>query len=91
MTALAAGIGAFIVALLLGRAIWILRAETRQGHDGRPRGIPPGTGYTQIDSNYSSGLGGGHQLITRVPKDPQEYARAFVPRHNGHHRSESDG
>ncbi|MEM8850812.1 MAG: hypothetical protein AAGE03_12350 [Pseudomonadota bacterium] len=69
-----------ILAILVVRTLWILRAEARRGDGGRPRGIPPGTGYTEIESDYSSGVGGGNQLKTRVPKDPQEYARVFVPK-----------
>jgi hypothetical protein len=76
-TLLFAGLLALI---LVARAIWILRAEARRDDGGRPRGIRPGTGYTEIQSDYASGLGGGNQMTTRVPKDPQEYARAFVPK-----------
>ena len=28
----------------------------------------------------SGGGGGGHSTTIRVPKDPQEYAKAFVPK-----------
>jgi len=80
LTELAAYLGALVIAILVGRAVWIMRAEARQHDGGRPRGIDPGKGYTEITSDYSSGVGGGHQLTTRVPQDPQEYARAFVPR-----------
>ena len=74
--------------MLVLRAIFVLRAEARREDGGRPRGIPPGTGYTEIESDYSSGVGGGNQLTTRVPQDPQEYARAFVPKRRGKHSSE---
>ncbi len=86
MTALSAWLAGGIVAVLVARAIWIMRAEARSEDGGRPRGIPPGTGYTVIQSDYSSGVGGGNQLTTRVPQDPQEYARAFVPKRRGKHR-----
>ncbi len=76
-TAILAGV---ILAILVARAVWILRAEARSEDGGRPRGISPGRGYTEIESDYSSGVGGGSQLTTRVPKDPQEYARTFVPK-----------
>ncbi|CTQ51098.1 hypothetical protein [Jannaschia donghaensis] len=89
MTSLSAWLAGFIALILLGRAIWILRAEARDEDAGRPRGIPPGKGYTQIESDYSSGVGGGNQLTTRVPQDPQEYARAFVPRRAGKHTTEN--
>lgn len=80
MTSFAAWISAGILTMLVARAVWVLRSEAAQEDDGRPRGIPPGDGYTEITSDYSSGLGGGNQLTTRVPQDPQEYARSFVPK-----------
>jgi hypothetical protein len=82
MTPLSLWLGATIVAVLVARAAWILRREAEQEDGGRPRGIEPGTGYTEIISDYSSGVGGGGQLTSRVPRDPQEYARSFVPRRN---------
>ncbi len=51
-----------------------------------PRGVEPGPGHVEIESRYQSGMG-GEQMTTRVPRDPQEYARAFVPRRMGKHRS----
>jgi hypothetical protein len=80
MTPLSIWLGAAIVAILVARAAWILRREARQADGGRPRGVEPGTGYTEIVSEYSSGVGGGDNLTCRVPRDPQEYARSFVPR-----------
>ncbi|MEM9795481.1 MAG: hypothetical protein AAF919_03270 [Pseudomonadota bacterium] len=77
MTSLAIWLCAAIVAILVGRAAWVLRAER---DTPQPRGVEPGRGYTEIESQYFSGVGGGNQQITRVPRDPQEYARAFVPR-----------
>lgn len=85
LTSLSGWLAGLIVAILVGRAVWVLRTEAQSGDAGRPRGIPPGTGYTEIESDYSSGVGGGNQLTTRVPQDPQEYARAFVPRRAGKH------
>lgn len=79
-------LGALVLGVLLARAVWILRAEARSEDGGRPRGVAPGKGYTEIDSVYSTGLGGGNQLTTRVPLDPQEYARAFVPKRGHNHR-----
>lgn len=80
-------LAAAVIAILVARAIWIMRKEARSPDQGRPRGIEPGTGYTEIQSDYSSGLGGGNQLTTRVPKDPDEYARSFVPRRKTQNRS----
>lgn len=48
---------------------------------GRARGSLPGKGDHVIESHYSSGGGGGgHSVSYRVPKDPQEYAKRFVPK-----------
>jgi hypothetical protein len=44
------------------------------------RGSLPGKGYHTIEANYFSGGGGGGQPGEfRVPRDPQEYARTFIP------------
>ena len=84
MTPLATFLSGVILAILGGRAAWVLHRE--RGDGGRSRGIEPGEGYLEIESHYSSGMG-GERMTTRVPKDPQEYARTFVPRRNGKHRS----
>lgn len=48
---------------------------------GTERGSPPGKGDHVIEANYSSGAGGGgHSTTYTVPRDPQEYAKRFVPR-----------
>ncbi|THH38361.1 hypothetical protein E4Z66_01965 [Aliishimia ponticola] len=45
------------------------------------RGSLPGKGDHIIHSDYSSGGGGGgHATSYTIPKDPQEYAKRFVPR-----------
>ena len=45
------------------------------------RGSLPGKGVHVIDAQYSSGAGGGgHSSTYTVPKDPQEYAKCFVPK-----------
>lgn len=46
---------------------------------GEERGVDPGEGYTKIQADYSSGLG-GHSTEYLVPRDPQEYAKTFIPR-----------
>ncbi|UWQ20235.1 hypothetical protein [Jannaschia sp. W003] len=76
MSWLAAMLGGAILLVLVVRAWWIMRAEDGE----RPRGVDPGAGYTELRSEYFSGVGGGSDQTTRVPRDPQEYARAFVPR-----------
>ena len=65
-----------ILVVLLARAIAVLRSEPDDA-----RGSKPGKGYHVIDSSYfSGGGGGGHQSQFRVPRDPQEYAKGFVPK-----------
>ena len=76
MSGLAVILSLVILAVLVARAWWILRAEA----GGRPRGVEPGPGEVEIRSEYFSGAGGGSEQITRVPRDPQAYARAFVPK-----------
>lgn len=69
-------IGAVIAVVLLLRAIHILRAER-----GRRLGALPGKGYHVLRSEYFSGGGGGGQATEyTIPKDPQAYARLFVPK-----------
>lgn len=48
---------------------------------GSERGSLPGKGNHVIEANYSSGAGGGgHSTTYTIPRDPQEYAKRFVPR-----------
>ncbi len=48
---------------------------------GTERGSLPGKGDHVIEANYSSGAGGGgHSTTYTIPRDPQEYAKRFVPR-----------
>lgn len=62
--------------LLLVRAIMTVRQES-----GQTRGTPPGKGRTEIDASYFSGGSGGGQAKTySITQDPQEYAKAFVPK-----------
>ena len=63
-----------ILAVLLGRALWIVRSEKDEG-----RGSLPGRGDHVVEANYFSG-GGGQQGAFRVPRDPQDYAKRFVPK-----------
>ena len=52
----------------------------RQEKDAK-RGSEPGTGHHIVEVNYhSGGAGGGHDGRFTVPRDPQEYARLFVPK-----------
>jgi len=63
-----------IIALLLARTIYVLRQEKGE----KLRGSEPGQGYHTIHAEYSSGFS-GHSTSYDVPRDPQAYARLFVP------------
>ncbi|MEM1232655.1 MAG: hypothetical protein AAGH70_00885 [Pseudomonadota bacterium] len=67
-------VSAAIVGLLLWKAVSVVRSEQGQ----RLRGTLPGEGHTTIHSEYSSGFS-GHSTSYDIPKDPQAYARRFVP------------
>ncbi len=72
-------IGLLCLAILV---VAVIRAaqSIRHAKDAE-RGSAPGTGYHEIEANYhSGGGGGGHSGTFRVPRDPQEYAKTFVPR-----------
>ncbi|MCC1493329.1 hypothetical protein [Cognatishimia sp. F0-27] len=67
---------ALIVCVAVFRAWVAIRNDKHQG-----RGSLPGKGYHTIDASYhSGGSGGGHSAEFRVPKDPQVYARLFIPK-----------
>ncbi|MEO0675967.1 MAG: hypothetical protein AAFZ02_00285 [Pseudomonadota bacterium] len=68
-------LSAAIVAILVGRAIYVVRQE----RDTPERGAAPGKGDHVIHADYSSGLS-GHSTSYKVPRDPQAYARRFVPK-----------
>ena len=76
MTGLAVLLSLVILGVLVARAAWIMRREG----DARPRGTRSGEGCVEIRSEYFSGLGGGNDQVTRIPRDPQAYARSFVPK-----------
>lgn len=74
------------IALLSGAILLVLALRTvaviRREGARPPRGAPPGKGHHVIDASYlSGGGGGGHHGTFTVPRDPQDYARALVPRH----------
>lgn len=66
---------AAILLVLVGRAIYVLRAEKSKPF----RGANPGTGHHTIHAEYSSGLSGHHSTY-KIPRDPDAYARMFVPK-----------
>lgn len=76
MSAAAAFLSAAILALLAWRTRSVMRAER-----GRPeKGCAPGEGVATIRAEYSSGIGGGGAADYTVSRDPQAYARLFVPK-----------
>ena len=76
---LIAAISALILLVLAVRTAAVMRAER-----GDRRGVPPGRGHTRVEAGYwSGGAGGGHDGHFFVPRDPQDYARLFVPRQTG--------
>ncbi|CAM4219611.1 hypothetical protein [Palleronia rufa] len=78
MTALglSAVLAAAILAVLAVRVRSVLRSERGTG-----RGAAPGRGHHVLRAEYFSGGGGGGEATEyRVPKDPQAYARLFVPK-----------
>ena len=78
---------AFIIGLIVAIVIvtGISAARAIRSDRETERGLEPGKGEHIIDVSYSSGLGGQQSQI-RVPRDPQEYAKAFVPRDKKQHR-----
>ena len=77
--ALIAVLVAAILAVVGVHAARIVRSER-----GQARGVAPGRGHTRVEAGYwSGGAGGGHGGHFDVPRDPQAYARRFVPRRRG--------
>ena len=76
MSLLTVLLSAAILGILALRTIWVVRAERNA-----PRGTEPGPGRHVVRSEYfSGGGGGGNATEYTVPKDPQAYARLFVPK-----------
>jgi len=70
-------LSALVLLFAVLRAAQALRQE--KGRD--QRGSAPGKGYHEVDASYhSGGAGGGQDGRFRVPRDPQEYARMFIPK-----------
>jgi hypothetical protein len=65
-----------LVLLLAGlRAAQSLREDRTTG-----RGTEPGEGDSVISSFYSSGVSGGQSMSYRISRDPQTYAKIFIPK-----------
>lgn len=73
----------FILTGIAVVALVTLLARSREKVDNKSRhGTEPGYGDQLIDTAYGTGgPGGGHGGVTRITRDPQEYAKAFVPNH----------
>ncbi|WP_170330541.1 hypothetical protein [Ruegeria arenilitoris] len=71
-----------VIAGILAAVILVaLLARSRAKSDPKPeRGIEPGQGEQLVNASYDSGGGGGHGIVVRVPKDPQEYAKIMTPK-----------
>ena len=70
-----------ILVLLIAAAVAALAVMAlRQDRIDGDRGSEPGKGYHELRSDYQSGVGGGHVTTWKVPRDPQEYAKRFVPK-----------
>ncbi|MEM8591592.1 MAG: hypothetical protein AAGF13_03610 [Pseudomonadota bacterium] len=67
-------VSAAIVALLVGRAFIVVKREAGE----KQRGSEPGSGHHTIHAEYSSGFS-GHSTSYKIPRDPEAYARRFVP------------
>ena len=74
-------IGVITAGLIALIVLTVALARSRMRGDGdTTRGSEPGTGDHVIDISYNSGgPGGGHHAVLRIPRDPQDYARRFVP------------
>lgn len=73
-----------VIGIVLVFALTILLAWSRAKNEPKPkRGSPPGKGHRLIHVNYESGAGGGHSTQYKVPRDPQDYAKAMVPKNKG--------
>ena len=61
--------------------IWVVEWRKQIKHGKPRRGTAPGEGDTLVNHGIElgGGSGGGHPTAHRVTKDPQHYAKAFVP------------
>lgn len=71
-----------VILSVLVLVVAVLRAAQSIRHArGTERGSLPGKGYHVINADYhSGGGGGGHSSQYRVPRDPQDYAKTFIPK-----------
>ncbi|MFW2544083.1 hypothetical protein ACN2XU_15725 [Primorskyibacter sp. 2E107] len=55
-------------------------AVVNQRRNPGSRGSEPGTGFHELHSDYQSGVGGGENQSWKIPRDPQDYAKLFIPK-----------
>ncbi len=73
----------YVIVLIVGGLIIVAIAALavlNKSKSTKLRGSDPGKGYHTLTSDYQSGMGGGHVTTWKVPRDPQEYAKRFVPK-----------
>lgn len=58
----------------------IIRSTIKNERSNKIRGVEPGQGDQLIDHGTVLGGGGGHVSVSRVTRDPQEYAKAMAPK-----------
>ncbi len=67
-----------LIGLIMLAVIALGVVSTRK--DTHTRGSAPGKGFHTLRSDYNSGMGGGNVAEWQVPRDPQAYAKRFVPK-----------
>ena len=75
--------GGAIITILSGLVLLlaVLRAAQSLRQDrATGRGTAPGRGDSVIESHYSSGVSGGQSMSYRISRDPQTYAKLFIPK-----------
>ncbi|RBW56075.1 hypothetical protein [Ruegeria sp. A3M17] len=61
-------------------SVLIVRSVIKNERSEKIRGVQPGQGDQLIDHGTVLGGGGGHVTVSRVTRDPQEYAKAMAPK-----------
>lgn len=67
---------AVVAIAILVAALAVLGQRINPGR----RGSKPGKGHHVLRSDYQSGVGGGNVTEWKVPRDPDAYAKLFVPK-----------
>ncbi|TNF23367.1 MAG: hypothetical protein EP318_00430 [Rhodobacteraceae bacterium] len=72
------GIILLLVVAIVAVTLLLARRAIRED-EGKGRGTTPGKGHITLHSHYSSGLGGQSRSY-QVPREPQDYAKTFIPK-----------